>query len=554
MDNVVTDLRTREFLQGNALGDVVLNRILGPAAYYSLEGENLTITRFNEQFYRAIGDENMGSRIENIQNYVPAEDHPQLYRALQEAQDNVAEGGNCEVRFWKSDNSVFWFRMQFYLLKDDGERKQFFGQVEDITESREQSINFFEVLREQADVSMHMDLDNNIIQYVTQGHTLNQADLPSMPLDVSIEATANNRIETEEGRRAFREFFNSDRLREAYRKAIYHEVLNIDFKLHDTYEPLEFSTYYIRYNKNQSLNVYAFAKRRINELLQRDTLTGLGSRHFYNERIRLMESRPGLIENLIVFSMDVNGLKNTNDTLGHVAGDEVIRGAAHCIEKVMAPYGKCFRVSGDEFAAFVYGDKSLAESLRAELTETLSGWKGQYVDSITISCGYAVAEDNPGASIADLIRTSDHEMYLAKSRHYQQKGVDRRIQQAAYNALCNSYAKILKLNLTNDMFEVIHVDESDLDPAKGYNPRFSSWIKEFASAGRVHPDDVSEYLEGLDVEKLRQFFSEGNQRFSIRYRRMCGDAFNTALLEIMPAPDYSEDNQSVFLYVKVLDF
>ena len=35
--------------------------------------------------------------------------------------------------------------------------------------------------------------------------------------------------------------------------------------------------------------------------------------------------------------------------MGHVAGDELIRGAAECIAKVTAKFGKCFRTGGDEF-------------------------------------------------------------------------------------------------------------------------------------------------------------------------------------------------------------
>lgn len=220
-----------EFLNENVFTESMLNHVLGAVAYYMLEGKDLTIVRFNEAFYRTIADAKMESRITAIQNYVVEADWPMLYAALQKAENNAAEGGSCEVRFYKSDSSVFWFHMQFFHLKSDGDRKYYFGKVEDISEIREQSLQFFEVLRLQADVTMKMDLDRNIIQYVTGANTLYQIDLPSMQLDVSVQQTAEKRITNEADRKAF----------------------------------IEFSTYYIRYSKDQSLTVYAFAKRKKEE-------------------------------------------------------------------------------------------------------------------------------------------------------------------------------------------------------------------------------------------------------------------------------------------------
>ncbi len=248
----------KEFLNENMFTDSTLNRILGPVAYYMLEGQDLTITRYNEPFRRAIGDEKMDDRRVAIQNYVVAADRPVLYQTLRKAEDHLAEGGSCDIRFYKSDGSVFWFHMQFFYLKQDGEKKLFYGQVEDITEQRERNTNFFEFLRKKADITMRMDLGQNTIQYVTGESTLYQVDLPSMNIEDSIRQTVANRIEKEADRQAFVKFFDSNRLKEAYKKAIYHEVLNIDFKLAQQPEPVEFSTYYFSYGKDQDLTVYTF--------------------------------------------------------------------------------------------------------------------------------------------------------------------------------------------------------------------------------------------------------------------------------------------------------
>lgn len=251
----------KEFLSENLFADTVLNNILGPVAFYTLEGKDLTINRFNEQFYKAIGDIQMESRCKEIQHYVVKEDWNMLYHALETAESDLANGGECEIRFYKSDNSVFWFYMHFFHLKTEGRKKYFYGQVRDVTESRIQSISFFEVLRQQSEVTMKMNLERNTIQYVTGDNTLYQVDLPSIALDESVRRTAESRIEKEEDQKAFLDFFNIERLKNAYRKAVYHETLCLPFKLQDRFELVEFSSYYIRFGHSRDLNLYVFTKR-----------------------------------------------------------------------------------------------------------------------------------------------------------------------------------------------------------------------------------------------------------------------------------------------------
>lgn len=545
--------QAKEFLNENLFTDTMLNNILGAVAFYALEGEDLHITRYNEPFFKAIGDARMDNRRIAIQNYVVNEDRPFLFDALHAAQQDAANGGQCEVRFYKSDNSVFWFHMHFFYVKQDGEKQIFYGQIEDVTELREQSLRFFEVLREQSEITMRMNLDRNLIQYVTGESTLFNLELPSMNLDESVRLTAAARIENEEDRRSFIQFFNPNRLRAAYQKAVYHEVLKMDFRLHDRIEPIEFSTYYIRHAKDQGLIVYAFARKRDHELLELDPLTGMRNRYSYNESQALFEKQKKAGTDMIIYSLDVNGLKVANDSLGHQAGDELIRAAAEGILKVMSPYGSCFRVGGDEFVTVVYGDRNMAEDLKQELYRELDTWQGELVDSVSVSCGYVTSAECPDMDIQEMEKLADRKMYQEKSRYYQQKGIDRRLQQAAYTALCNSYTKMLKVDLTEDKFDIIRADESELSPELGYSEKISFWLQEFANSNQVHADDREEYLKKTDIRYLREYFRAGNTHYSLHYRRIIGEAFCHVLMEIITTPEYTDEQQKVFLYVKNID-
>ena len=70
-----------------------------------------------------------------------------------------------------------------------------------------------------------------------------------------------------------------------------------------------------------------------------DELTGCLNRRAYEKDIRGL--RPST--EFVYVSMDVNGLKIVNDSLGHAAGDELLRGASYCIRKSFDDYGKVYR-------------------------------------------------------------------------------------------------------------------------------------------------------------------------------------------------------------------
>lgn len=157
--------------------------------------------------------------------------------------------------------------------------------------------------------------------------------------------------------------------------------------------------------------------------LMTDPLTMVKSRYAYSEMLKSYRTGD-LPRDLVAFSVDINGLKNVNDTLGHEAGDELICAAARYIEHVIV--GDCFRTGGDEFVVLSKMDKSRAEEVLRELDAATAEWTGRLVGTLSLAAGYAAAVDHPGCSAEALIRQSDLLMYAAKSEYYQQKGNDRR--------------------------------------------------------------------------------------------------------------------------------
>lgn len=161
--------------------------------------------------------------------------------------------------------------------------------------------------------------------------------------------------------------------------------------------------------------------------ISEDPLTGLLNRYAYNKDLKEIESLGCPPIDLVVFSIDVNGLKLTNDTLGHSAGDELICGAANCISKVFSQYGKCYRTGGDEFIVLAYIDKPRVNKLALDLTQLVQKWRGKDVKKLSLSIGYSLAAKNIDVSIEQLIVLADREMYKAKNAYYKANGLDRRM-------------------------------------------------------------------------------------------------------------------------------
>lgn len=150
----------------------------------------------------------------------------------------------------------------------------------------------------------------------------------------------------------------------------------------------------------------------------------LNRRAFEEEKAERMQG--SLPEDFAYVTADVNGLKTVNDTLGHAAGDALIRGAADCLRACLGPYGKIYRIGGDEFAAMLRVSPEALDRAMAELERATAQWSDEKVDGLSISCGCATSREFPSENLAEISRISDERMYAAKAEHYRRTGKPRR--------------------------------------------------------------------------------------------------------------------------------
>jgi diguanylate cyclase (GGDEF)-like protein len=157
-----------------------------------------------------------------------------------------------------------------------------------------------------------------------------------------------------------------------------------------------------------------------------DVLTGLPNRGLLLDRIdqglrRLERSTTPLV----VFFLDLDRFKPINDSLGHEAGDEVLRTVADRLRKVLRPTDTIGRLAGDEFIVlcedlpFEQDAMEIAGRLISALSDPirLSGAAGAGREvSVGASVGIAFAQAGHTASPDQLLGDADVAMYRAKER------------------------------------------------------------------------------------------------------------------------------------------
>ncbi len=155
-----------------------------------------------------------------------------------------------------------------------------------------------------------------------------------------------------------------------------------------------------------------------------DELTNCYNRRAYNNDILTFMDSDG--SDYAYVSLDLNGLKTVNDTLGHEAGDELILGSVECMHKAFTDHGKIYRVGGDEFVALLFVDEDLMKQLCEDFDKRLSEWHGEHVKSLTVSYGYVLSSETAGKTMEEIAEMADKRMYAAKAKYYQEHHIERR--------------------------------------------------------------------------------------------------------------------------------
>lgn len=160
-----------------------------------------------------------------------------------------------------------------------------------------------------------------------------------------------------------------------------------------------------------------------------DPLTGLKNRHSLDESIKLVfrqrkedgperrEVKKGQEDNVCTIMIDIDHFKKVNDTYGHDAGDEILKGVAQRLEGSIRETDVIARYGGEEFIIMLFEASEFeaqkkAERLRKLIEENPFDFNGQSIP-VTISVGVSFGDKNSDPDL--LKREADTALYNSKN-------------------------------------------------------------------------------------------------------------------------------------------
>jgi diguanylate cyclase (GGDEF)-like protein len=143
-----------------------------------------------------------------------------------------------------------------------------------------------------------------------------------------------------------------------------------------------------------------------------DVLTGVLSRRAFYDRVEIELARARREDGPLAFVyLDVDGLKEVNDSISHAAGDELLRRFVEMTARTLRPTDLFGRIGGDEFALLLPGATPIqAEGVADRVLEQLRTGPGV---SSTASIGVVSCTHAP-EQLDGVVRLADQLMYMAK--------------------------------------------------------------------------------------------------------------------------------------------
>lgn len=166
-------------------------------------------------------------------------------------------------------------------------------------------------------------------------------------------------------------------------------------------------------------------RTRLQMFSERDAMTGLYNRRGMDKELERLLKNAKSSDKMLVFVIDMDGLKFINDTYGHTEGDYGIKTIANVSRQMTKNDEICVRAGGDEFYIIGVGDYSSIDALirvqrfNQAIEETAKATAKPY--EISASIGYCCESLSHQIAFAELLRIADGRMYQNKTARKKQR-------------------------------------------------------------------------------------------------------------------------------------
>ena len=168
---------------------------------------------------------------------------------------------------------------------------------------------------------------------------------------------------------------------------------------------------YIIYNANLDT-----LQSKLSSLAYTDPLTGLANRARCEQIMEMLSEEHGTY---VIISMDLNKLKEVNDSLGHHEGDRLLSGFATILSDSFLDASLVGRMGGDEFIVILTDDRALNCTRRIHnFYSAINNWNRKETRfQYSASYGYAYSHEVPSGSAQEVYMLADNRMYEMKREH-----------------------------------------------------------------------------------------------------------------------------------------
>lgn len=161
---------------------------------------------------------------------------------------------------------------------------------------------------------------------------------------------------------------------------------------------------------------YGCQRQALQALAERDPLTGIANRQGFQNLLqqRLQHNRA---RGLLLGYLDIDNFSHANDSLGHLAGDQLIQQVSERVRALLGPEDHLARLGGDEFALLldVSRDRQRVEPLTNALLESLAEPYWINGESLSLGCSLGLAYGRAGEDADPLLWHAHMAMQQAKA-------------------------------------------------------------------------------------------------------------------------------------------
>jgi len=172
----------------------------------------------------------------------------------------------------------------------------------------------------------------------------------------------------------------------------------------------------------QDITARKKAEEYLHYLGTHDVMTGLFNRAYFEETIQKLEHSRKDPVSIIV--LDLNYLKKTNDTLGHQAGDKLIRRLAEVLTAAFNNGQIAARIGGDEFAIILPRTEEAETAEFIKQIHALMEINNKYYREPILSISIGAATSQPGINMERVIQLADDAMYKNKAEYHRRRKED----------------------------------------------------------------------------------------------------------------------------------